>query len=91
MAAPDPEARGGQTRAIGWSPDDLGHNDQGRRDSKESLSVVSNRSAMDAIDIHHHYVPEQVIEEARRHGKALGVELSEDQDGSFWLSGNGGP
>jgi hypothetical protein len=23
----DPEARGGQTRGIGWSPDDLGNND----------------------------------------------------------------
>lgn len=45
---------------------------------------------MDAIDIHHHYVPEQVIEEARRHGKALGVELSEDKDGTFRFSFNGG-
>jgi aminocarboxymuconate-semialdehyde decarboxylase len=46
---------------------------------------------MDAIDIHHHYVPEQVIEEARRYGKALGVELSEDKDGTFCFSFNGGP
>jgi aminocarboxymuconate-semialdehyde decarboxylase len=46
---------------------------------------------MDAIDIHHHYVPEQVIEEARRHGKTLGVELSEDKDGTFRFSFNGGP
>lgn len=36
-----------------------------------------------AIDIHHHFVPEQVIEEARQHGKALGVEVSEEKDGSI--------
>jgi len=26
-----------------------------------------------AIDIHHHFVPEQVIEQGKRHGKALGT------------------
>jgi aminocarboxymuconate-semialdehyde decarboxylase len=45
---------------------------------------------MGAIDIHHHYVPEQVIGEARRHGKALGIELSEDKDGTIYFSFNGG-
>lgn len=30
-----------------------------------------------AIDIHHHYVPAQLIEEARRHGDALGVGVTE--------------
>lgn len=39
-----------------------------------------------AIDIHHHYVPNEVLEEAKRHGKALGVELSEDKDGTIGLS-----
>ena len=44
-----------------------------------------------AIDIHHHYVPHEVIAEARRHGKALGVEVSEDNDGVVRFSFNGGP
>jgi aminocarboxymuconate-semialdehyde decarboxylase len=44
-----------------------------------------------AIDIHHHYVPHEVIEEAKRHGKALGIELFEDKDGSVGFSFNGGP
>jgi aminocarboxymuconate-semialdehyde decarboxylase len=38
-----------------------------------------------AIDIHHHYVPMQVIEETRRHGKALGVAVTELR-GSYALS-----
>jgi aminocarboxymuconate-semialdehyde decarboxylase len=43
-----------------------------------------------AIDIHHHYVPEQVIEEAKQHGTSLGVALSEDKDGTIHFSFNGG-
>ena len=46
---------------------------------------------MRAIDIHHHYVPEQIVGEARRHGKALGIEVFEDKDGSIRFSFNGGP
>ena len=46
---------------------------------------------MGAIDIHHHYVPEQIIGEAKRHGKALGIEVFEDKDGSIRFSFNGGP
>jgi len=46
---------------------------------------------MGAIDIHHHFVPEQVIEEAKRHGQALGIEVSEDNDGTIRFSFNGGP
>jgi aminocarboxymuconate-semialdehyde decarboxylase len=46
---------------------------------------------MGAVDIHHHYVPSEVIGEAKRHGKALGIEVSEDQDGTFRFSFNGGP
>lgn len=38
-----------------------------------------------AIDIHHHYVPPQILDEAKRHGRALGVELSE-KEGRFRLS-----
>lgn len=38
-----------------------------------------------AIDIHHHYVPMQVMEETRRHGKSLGVAVTEVR-GSYALS-----
>ena len=40
------------------------------------------------IDIHHHYVPQQLIEETKKHGKALGVEVTEDK-GSWALSFTG--
>jgi aminocarboxymuconate-semialdehyde decarboxylase len=43
---------------------------------------------MKAIDVHHHYVPQQLIEETKRHGKALGVEVSE-MNGSYALSFDG--
>jgi len=38
-----------------------------------------------AIDIHHHYVPNQLIDETRKHGKSLGVEVTEEK-GSWALS-----
>jgi aminocarboxymuconate-semialdehyde decarboxylase len=38
-----------------------------------------------AIDIHHHYVPMQLIEETRRQGKSLGVAVTEVR-GSYALS-----
>lgn len=44
-----------------------------------------------AIDIHHHFVPESIITEAKHHGRALGVEVSEENDGSIRFSFNGGP
>jgi len=44
-----------------------------------------------AIDIHHHYVPPALIDEARRHGKALGVEVSETKNGEQAFSFSGGP
>jgi aminocarboxymuconate-semialdehyde decarboxylase len=44
-----------------------------------------------AIDIHHHYVPQQLLEEVKRHGKSLGVDLLEGKDGSPGLSFSGGP
>ncbi|HXV48535.1 MAG TPA: amidohydrolase family protein [Candidatus Binatia bacterium] len=47
--------------------------------------------ATGAIDIHHHYVPEQIIGEAKRHGKALGIEVFEDGAGTVRFSFNGGP
>lgn len=46
---------------------------------------------MDAVDIHHHYVPAEIISEAKRHGSALGVEVSEEKDASIRFSFNGGP
>ena len=46
---------------------------------------------MGAIDIHHHYVPQEIIAEAKRHGGALGIEVSQDKDGTFRFSFNGGP
>jgi aminocarboxymuconate-semialdehyde decarboxylase len=42
-----------------------------------------------AIDIHHHFVPEQVIQEGKRHGRVLGVEVVEQQDGSVYFSFGG--
>lgn len=39
-----------------------------------------------AIDIHHHYVPPSLLEEAKRHGKALGVEATEAKNGETTLS-----
>jgi aminocarboxymuconate-semialdehyde decarboxylase len=44
-----------------------------------------------AIDIHHHYVPEEIVGEAKRHSKTLGIEVSEDKDGTIRFSFNGGP
>jgi len=35
-----------------------------------------------AIDMHHHYVPQLLVEEAKLHGKSLGVEVVEGKDGS---------
>ncbi|MGH7770753.1 MAG: amidohydrolase family protein [Candidatus Binatia bacterium] len=44
-----------------------------------------------AIDIHHHYVPPGLLEEAKRHGRALGVESSETKNGDTVLSFSGSP
>lgn len=35
---------------------------------------------MNAIDIHHHYVPKKLIDETKKHSKALGVEVSDVKD-----------
>jgi len=45
---------------------------------------------MDAIDIHHHYVPGEIVGEAKRHGTALGVTVAEGKDGLCYFSFNGG-
>ena len=44
-----------------------------------------------AIDIHHHYIPPGLLREAKRHGEALGVAVSETKDGQITLSFAGGP
>ena len=33
-----------------------------------------------AIDIHHHYIPPELIDEVKRNGKALGVEYFPPKD-----------
>ena len=43
-----------------------------------------------AIDIHHHYVPNSLLEECKKRGKQLGVDLVE-KDGQKSLSFAGGP
>jgi aminocarboxymuconate-semialdehyde decarboxylase len=43
-----------------------------------------------AIDIHHHYVPNSLLEDAKRHGNTLGVELIE-KEGKKSLCFAGGP
>jgi len=39
-----------------------------------TTSTGGARQAASAIDIHHHYIPLELIEEVKRNGKALGVE-----------------
>ena len=43
-----------------------------------------------AIDVHHHYVPESLLEEAKKRGQHLGVTLTE-KDNNRSLSFAGGP
>jgi len=44
-----------------------------------------------AIDIHHHYFPPSLLAEAKRRGKALGVEAKETKDGDTSISFSGKP
>ena len=44
-----------------------------------------------AIDIHHHYLPPGMLEEAKKHGDALGVEVGETPEGRATLSIAGSP
>jgi aminocarboxymuconate-semialdehyde decarboxylase len=44
-----------------------------------------------AIDVHHHYVPNELIQEAKRHGPSFGVEVVESQDGKVGFSFGGKP
>jgi aminocarboxymuconate-semialdehyde decarboxylase len=45
--------------------------------SKED--TMANTLLSPAIDIHHHYVPRRLLEETKRHGKALGVEITDNK------------
>lgn len=44
-----------------------------------------------AIDIHHHYVPQSLLDEAKRRGKSVGVEAREAKDGETVISFAGAP
>ena len=41
---------------------------------------MASRSQVHAIDIHHHYIPVELIEEVKTNGKALGVEYFPPKD-----------
>jgi len=40
---------------------------------------------MGVIDIHHHYVPSEIVGEAKRNGNAFGVTVSDGKDGLYYL------
>jgi hypothetical protein len=39
-----------------------------------ATTSTTSRTTASAIDIHHHYIPLELIDEVKRNGKALGVE-----------------
>ena len=39
-----------------------------------------------AIDIHHHYTPPELLEEATKHGESLGVEVGRNTRGQTVLA-----
>lgn len=45
-----------------------------------SATSSSKPASLSAIDIHHHYIPLELIEEVKTHGKALGVEYFPPKD-----------
>ena len=45
-----------------------------------SATSSSKPISLSAIDIHHHYIPLELIEEVKIHGKALGVEYFPPKD-----------
>src|SRR5262249_27991818 len=45
-----------------------------------SMSSGGSSQTASAIDIHHHYIPPELIEEVKSNGKALGVEYFPPQD-----------
>ncbi|HEX2929757.1 MAG TPA: amidohydrolase family protein [Candidatus Binatia bacterium] len=45
-----------------------------------TMSAGGRQSTASAIDIHHHYIPLELIDEVKRNGKALGVEYFPPKD-----------
>jgi aminocarboxymuconate-semialdehyde decarboxylase len=45
------------------------------------MASKSSSGLVRAVDIHHHYTPPHLLEEAKKHGKALGVEVSKNNRG----------
>lgn len=45
-----------------------------------TVSPGGGTTASRAIDIHHHYIPLELIDEVKRNGKALGVEYFPPKD-----------
>src|SRR4029077_4540144 len=48
--------------------------------SQTGAAASDTKSASRAIDIHHHYLPPELIDEVKRHGKTLGVEYFPPKD-----------
>src|SRR3990170_4988983 len=59
----------------------------GRRDR---LPDHKRAMSLRAIDIHHHYVPQVLLDEVKRHGNSLDVVISQTSDGHTSLSFAGG-
>jgi len=45
-----------------------------------TMAAGDAKNAPRAIDIHHHYIPLELIDEVKRNGKALGVEYFPPKD-----------
>ncbi len=55
-----------------------------------SMSTGSGINSMDAIDIHHHYFPAELVNEVKQHSKSLGIEYLPSKGGAPTLDfGNG--
>ncbi len=47
---------------------------------------VARSQAVRAIDIHHHYIPPELLDEAKQHSRSLGVEVAENNRGQTVIS-----
>jgi aminocarboxymuconate-semialdehyde decarboxylase len=54
--------------------------------SAPQLASRSRAQPVRAIDIHHHYIPPELLEEAKNHSRSLGVEVSENNRGQTVIS-----
>src|SRR4051812_8398387 len=59
---------------------------------RTASAAVSTFSAQPtrAIDIHHHYIPPELLVEAKSHADALSLEVSENRDGNTVITFVGG-